>query len=409
MKRQKQPFTDGQIRAKVNQIQQEHHELSPAESWDAAIKVLKTEQRFQPFRTVWQWTGFGEKKLWDFLQLLILPMILAGSGFALYQYATQSAHNQQVADRETAQAITTDKANQETLAQYLDQMTALLQKGLLKTKPNSEMFMIAQAKTITVLQSLDPKRQHLIIQFIAATNLNTLAENKGFLYKARMSQADLQKGNLSGANLTATDLSAADLSGANLSGATLNNVNLSGANLSGATLNNVNLNSANLTDVNLQGAKLSGINFSSANFKGANLKNADIGGDLSGANLNGVYLYNAYLSASNLRGAKLIYADLGKANLIFSDLSGADLSGANLDGAALSDAKFIKTNLSEASLQGVRFLGTDLEGANLHNTNLLDADLSDARNLSPQQVQQARNWENAKYDPEFRKKLGLDR
>jgi hypothetical protein len=34
-------------------------------------------------------------------------------------------------------------------------------------------------------------------------------------------------------------------------------------------------------------------------------------------------------------------------------------------------------------------------------------DLSGAKNLTPEQVKYAKNWEKAEYDEEFRKKLGL--
>ncbi|MRW76305.1 pentapeptide repeat-containing protein, partial [Staphylococcus aureus] len=63
-------------------------------------------------------------------------------------------------------------------------------------------------------------------------------------------------------------------------------------------------------------------------------------------------------------------------------LSGADLSNVNLSNAYLWKAQLINANLSNADLMG-------------------------AWGLTPEQVKSARNWEKAKYDKDFRVKLGL--
>jgi uncharacterized protein YjbI with pentapeptide repeats len=55
------------------------------------------------------------------------------------------------------------------------------------------------------------------------------------------------------------------------------------------------------------------------------------------------------------------------------------------------------TDLSQANLSEAHIDGADLSGANLQG----------AKNLNPDQVKRAKNWEKAKYDEEFRKKLGL--
>ena len=73
----------------------------------------------------------------------------------------------------------------------------------------------------------------------------------------------------------------------------------------------------------------------------------------------------------------LSYLDLQRCCLIVKDLSNADLSNADLSNADLSNA-----DLSNA----------DLSNAVLSNAVLSNADLSDARGLTLEQVQQARNW-----------------
>ena len=205
-------------------------------------------------------------------------------------------------------------------------------------------------------------------------------------------QKDFNGVNLSGAYLSAANLSDANLSDANLSGA-----NLSGANLISANLSSANLSSANLSDANLIRAKL----------LRAKLLSADLfSADLSLANLSG-----ANLSSANLIIAKLWGADLSGANLSGANLSGANLSanlrGANLRGAYLRDAYLRDAYLRDANLSGANLSGANLSGANLRDADLSGADLRDAKNLTPKQVKSANDWKKAKYNEDFRAKLGL--
>lgn len=57
-------------------------------------------------------------------------------------------------------------------------------------------------------------------------------------------------------------------------------------------------------------------------------------------------------------------------------------------------------------------LGANFSGANLKNTKFEGADIRNSNfslveNLTPQQIQAALNWRKAKYDLDFRVKLGL--
>ncbi|MFN6478030.1 pentapeptide repeat-containing protein [Nostoc sp. DedQUE07] len=141
------------------------------------------------------------------------------------------------------------------------------------------------------------------------------------------------------------------------------------------------------------GESLTNKSFSGVNLSGANL---------SSANLSGANLSSAYLSSANLSRAILSRAILSRAILIVANLSGANLSGANLIVANLSGA-----NLSDANLRGADLRGADLRGADLSGADLSGADLSYAKNLTSEQVKAAKNWDKAKYDKDFRAKLGL--
>jgi hypothetical protein len=147
-----------------------------------------------------------------------------------------------------------------------------------------------------------------------------------------------------------------------------------------------------LSDVDLKGAYLKG-----ANLKGANLGHAN----LYDANLNGAYLEHAYLGHANL-SANLGHANLGHANLEHANLEHAYLGHANLSLANLNG-----TYLSLANLEHANLYGANLEHANLEHAYLKDADLESAKNLTVEQIKAAKNWEQAKYSPEFRALLGL--
>ncbi|WP_026735835.1 nSTAND1 domain-containing NTPase [Fischerella sp. PCC 9605] len=190
-------------------------------------------------------------------------------------------------------------------------------------------------------------------------NLRRIDLSRAFLRGANLSNADLRGTNLSRADLRNTGLYNADLSNANLSNADLSAAGLGNANFSNTNLSSANLSPANLSDANLRGADLSDANLRSANLSDANLRGAD-------------------LSDANLSDAILSRADLSSANL-----SNADLSGANLGCIAIPIESLIKFQDDQC---------TDFRGA---------------KNLTPRQVKSAKDWDKARYDEEFRSKLGL--
>ncbi|GAB1544811.1 hypothetical protein NUACC21_74870 [Scytonema sp. NUACC21] len=214
---------------------------------------------------------------------------------------------------------------------------------------------------------------------------------------------DLSKSDLSRANLSSANLSSADLSSANIGSADLNSAFLIDTNLRAA-----NLEAANLKAANLEGANLIKADLLKANLEGANLIKADfLKANLEGADLEDANLIKANLSYVNLMGANLIKANLSSAYLGSADLSSAYLIGANLEGAYPMGANLYKANFYKANLSRANLSDANLSDALLISADLSDADLSDAKNLTPEQVKKAENWEKAKYSEEFRAKLGL--
>ena len=158
------------------------------------------------------------------------------------------------------------------------------------------------------------------------------------------------------------------------------------------------LRDAELFDFIFIAANLDGINLFDANLEAANLESAN----LFHANLS-----RANLSRANLNYAHLINADLSLAVLIGAELNYAHLNNANMEGAYIENADFRSANLKDACLSKANLTNANLTNTNLTNANLINTNLINAKNLTPEQVKAAKNWDKAQYDPEFRKLLGL--
>jgi uncharacterized protein YjbI with pentapeptide repeats len=234
--------------------------------------------------------GLRGKTLWDWLQLLIIPAVLAVGGY-LFNYTT--SRNERAATEQRAQTerdIAQDNQQEATLQDYINKMSELLlDRDLCKSTVKDEVQKIARVRTLTILPRLNGKRKGIVLQFLYEAQLI----NKG----GRI--VDLSGADLMGADLSFTTLTGADLSGANFWWARFFAANLKGADLSHAALIN-----ANLSHTNLSGADLS-----EAGLMGANLK----GADLSGAILNETYLRDAILIDANLSRTEVTEEQLNKA------------------------------------------------------------------------------------------------
>jgi uncharacterized protein YjbI with pentapeptide repeats len=297
------PYTDDQIRAKAYQIWQEQKERSLEEHWNAAIEALEAEKKVTSLQKFWQWTGLSDKTLWDLLHLLIVPLVLVLAGFQLQEFAKSRERSAAADIAQREQVAAKDKAQQEILVKYLDQMVESIKTDDLLSKPlNKKNFLIAQIRTVTALQSLNPDRQRAVIQFLRTADLynpsygKPESESIGILYIARMSNINLKNADLVGIDLRRSDLRGANLLNANLIDANLESATLSRANLSGADLRYASFRNASLEGANLQGAILRNADLSDADLKNTNLQGADL--DL--ANLSGI----KYSSILQIKSAK---------------------------------------------------------------------------------------------------------
>jgi hypothetical protein len=213
----------------------------------------------------YRWTGFGQytvngevqpfKTLWDWLELLIIPIVLVIGGSIGGYLFTRS-------ENRATQAAAERRAQDDALQAYLDQMGQLLldkDRPLRTAAAGDEVRTLARARTLTILSRLDGERKRSVVQFMYESCLIT--KDRAVL---DLNGANLSRANLRGANLRGANLSKADLRGADLSAEYLR------AELGGVKINWA-IAIANLTGADLRGADLRG-----ADLRGANLRNADL-------------------------------------------------------------------------------------------------------------------------------------
>ncbi len=213
----------------------------------------------------WRW-GFKDKTGFQFLELFLLPMLLAATGLVFQCFQLKIADEQY---REDA-----------LQSYYRDMRELILEKKLGTSTSRDEVRSIARARTLSVLRQLDVKRRGLLTLFLKESNLITLeVDNEGNVIRVDeegkstasrdgklLSQAGIIS--MSGADLTSTDLKHLDLSYTSFWYTRLTNAQLEGA----------DLRYANLSKANLEGANLDGANLESASLEGADLNNASMHG-----------------------------------------------------------------------------------------------------------------------------------
>lgn len=260
----------------------------------------------------WQYTGFGPKTIWDWLELLIIPLALAIGGYVFNQVDKQAERERAEQQARTEREIAEQRAQDELLQTYIDQMTELLLVGKLReSQPGDEVRHVAQVRTLIALRRLDRERRTILMQFLKASQLVGIDEAQMIV-----------------------DFRAVDLSRADLSGTLIGSINLKDAWLFKSKLQKAFLHRADLEDASLSEADLKGAFLEKANLRGADLTKAD----LTKADLRGTALTKADLTKANLRGVDFTEADLTEAIVTLEQLAQTkSLKGATMPDGSIHD------------------------------------------------------------------------
>jgi len=199
------------------------------------------------------------KTLWDWLPIVgafLIPVVIVLGTWAITWQQGKLEQRRVLQERYLAG----ERARDEALQSYLSEMgSLLLEEDLRDSERGSEVRTVARARTLTVLEMLDPERKSEAMQFLDEANLLHTTPSK----------PKVPLISLEGANLIGTDLQNANFTGAKLEGADLRGTDLRGAYLTDGWLIYTDLSGADL-----QNADLSGVHLHVADFRGADLRGA---------------------------------------------------------------------------------------------------------------------------------------
>lgn len=324
------------------------------------------------------WTGFGsfqdpggnwerEKTLWDWMNLLIVPMALAVGAYILNR-----------AERASEQQIARDRMLESALQDYLDKMTELLLKENLRDSQNDdEARSIARSRTLTALRILDNSRKGVLLRFLHESGL--------------ISQKPVIK--LKGADLTDIDLKKANLSDANISRSTITSGNLEQARLIEADFSYCRIEKALFVRSSLLGANLTLTKGDGANFTRSTLANANF----DSSSLKKASFVSAHGIKANFQSAQLQQANFSNANLKEANFNRANLENANLENANLTNANLCGVNLKNANLKGTILDGANLSFANLEKAKVKPSQLEKVSSLSVTIMMSGKLYQGEKY------------
>jgi uncharacterized protein YjbI with pentapeptide repeats len=204
--------------------------------------------------------GLAKKSLWDWLDLLFVPIVLLFGGYLLNR-----------AQRARELEIDNQRAQGEALQAYLDKMGEwLLEYEMREAPEGAEVRTLARVRTLATLEELSRGRfsarlrKRRLLQFLTRTGL--VEKNHPII---KLNGANLTGADLHNAALSDKDLSNTYMSYADLTSAKLENANLYNSDLDHALLRNAKLCGASLVQVDLTGADLTGADLSHADLTNA--------------------------------------------------------------------------------------------------------------------------------------------
>ena len=298
------------------------------------------------------------KTLWDWLQLLVVPVALAVLAIAFNasqssrdakREETRNSHELAIAAaaRRQDRATAAESRLDETLRTYLARISDLmLDRNLLRSRQGSTVQAVARTLTVTALHRLDGRRKGEVLRFLEESRLIGTVRVSGSDGSAIIFRPTLAKISLRDADLRDADLTRSVLLGANLAESDLRNAHLDGA----------RLNAVSFWDAGLHGAS----------FRGAQMSKVDLGfSDLRNAVFDRASFYDwVSLHTSCVTGARFRGAYLDGAT--FGDVQGrhVDFTGASLAGEQLRDAELMDSTMP-ARVTGGLPKGWGPEGARL--------------------------------------------
>ncbi|MGH2514144.1 MAG: hypothetical protein ACRDHP_00665, partial [Ktedonobacterales bacterium] len=141
----------------------------------------------------WGWTGFRGNTLWDWLQLLVLPIVLASGGVWLNVQQTRTNSAATTQQHQTDLQIAENQQQEAALEAYLAHMAdLLLDKRLKESVPGSGTREVARARTLTVVWRIGKYRKGILLKFLYEAGLISTGTPVIDLAEADLSHAHLR-------------------------------------------------------------------------------------------------------------------------------------------------------------------------------------------------------------------------
>lgn len=290
------------------------------------------------------WTGFNyapetpgyrpTKLLWDWLELLIVPIVLTLLGL-LFNYTQKRTEIEIASKKEIHEREIEDDKNQEaTLRQYLEQMNDLVfNKGLTSPTPTANVLGIARIITLTTLRRINSERAGVILRY---------------LYEAKLLDADDLKVDISGIRLRKIKLWK-QIDKINFQGVEFHESDFTGCELSNCNLNNSKFYRCNFRNANLINSSVEKTEFTMS--------------DLTRANLSGVNGRHTDFSYSILIETKFNNAILQESEFFQTELFRTRFCDADLTSAIFANT----------ILDHVNFIGATMDPINPHMVNIINS------------------------------------
>lgn len=224
------------------------------------------------------WTGFGEserevvengdlrraKTLWDWMELAIVPVVIAVGGYLLGEGASRRAKEAEERSAEEDALRAEIRGREDALREYVDRIGGAISEhgasGAAGIPAGVRTLMRAQ--TLSVLRSFGFERNKASedrgVSNPVALRPDLRKEVLRFLDQAELIKAPNPAIELRGADLRLADMASIELAGASLRGADLTQADLSKANLREAYLSDAILRKAVIQGADMTKAKTDG-------------------------------------------------------------------------------------------------------------------------------------------------------
>jgi uncharacterized protein YjbI with pentapeptide repeats len=227
------------------------------------------------------WTGLEPKTLWDWLDLLIVPLALAVAAF-LFNVSDRRAerrHSRELADHMVVnqQRMEFTRLESEALREYFRHMSSTNANDDLVILQSDSTRGMARVRTLVVLNQVGAYYKSHILNFLYEASLVKLKTSPFEIRDDAVGGAEIS---LDGANFAQSTLRDATLPFVNLTGANFHECRWEYVDLQKSRLVEANFTASQLQHVDMQESDLRGANFSGSTMTHVNMRGADLRGTI---------------------------------------------------------------------------------------------------------------------------------